>query len=185
MSDVTRILEAMQQGDSKAAEKLLPLVYQELRNLARHRMAHEPPGQTLQATALVHEAYLRLVMATDHSWQNRGHFFSVAAEVMRRILVDRARRRHSRKHGGHLERVDLDAVEIPLTADDDLILAVHEALDQLAVEEPEKASVVKLRFFGGLTNQEAAELLNVSEKTVRRHWAFAKARLYQLMLDHR
>ncbi|MCI0537816.1 MAG: ECF-type sigma factor, partial [Verrucomicrobiales bacterium] len=127
--------------------------------------------------------YLRLVQENNHTWQNRQHFYAVAAEVMRRILVDRARRKRSRKHGGGAERVELEAVEIPAPADDDLILRVHEALEQLTVEDPVKADVVKLRFFVGLENEETARLLGVSEKTVRRHWNFAKARLYQLMSD--
>lgn len=183
MSDVTRILETLQHGAPGAAEMLLPMVYEELRNLARQKMASEPPGQTLQATALVHEAYLRLVKENGHPWRNRGHFFAVAAEVMRRILVDRARRRRSHKHGGQHERVDWDAIEISVAGDDDLILRVHEALEQFEVEEPEKAAVVKLRFFAGLNNREAGEILNISEKTVTRHWTFAKARLYQLMRE--
>ncbi|MBI2929129.1 MAG: sigma-70 family RNA polymerase sigma factor [Verrucomicrobia bacterium] len=181
MSEVTRILDRVRQGDPKAAEELLPLVYDELRKLAAHKMANEAPGQTLQPTALVHEVWLRLSQQSDVRWQNREHFYAVAAEVMRRILVDRARRRQSRKHGGQLERVDLDAVELPGPGDDAVVLQVHDALERLAVEDPQKAEVVKLRFFVGLANAEIAAILGVSEKTVQRHWSFAKAWLYRAM----
>ena len=181
MSEVTRRLDRIEQGDPKAAEELLPLVYEELRRLAAHKMANEAPGQTLQPTALVHEAWLRLSQESHPAWKNREQFYAMAAEVMRRILVDRARRRRSHKHGGHLERVDLDALELPMPGDDALVLQVHEALDQLAAEDPDKAAVVKLRFFVGLENREVAALLGVSEKTVQRHWAFAKAWLYRAM----
>lgn len=183
MSDVTRILELAQTGDPAATDQLLPLVYDELRKLAAHKMAKELPGQTLQPTALVHEAWLRLSQQTDARWQNRGHFFAMAAEVMRRILVDRARRRQARKHGGNLERVDLDAIELPASGDDAVVLQVHEALEKLAAEDAEKAEVVKLRFFVGLENAEIAALLGVSEKTVQRHWSFAKAWLFRAMQD--
>ncbi len=179
MTSLTRILEETQGGRPAAAEDILPLVYDELRRLAAAKMAHEPPGQTLQPTALVHEAWLRLSRERRSEWQNREQFYAVAAEVMRRILVDRARRRHSRKHGGGLERVELDNVELPVPVEDDLVLKVHEALEGLAAEDPERAQVVKLRFFVGLENAEAAALLGVSEKTVQRHWAFAKAWLYR------
>ena len=175
MSDATHILNLVQNGDEKAAEDLLPLVYEELRRLAAAKIAREDPGQTLQATALVHEAWLRLSQNSQAQWQNRDQFYAVAAETMRRILVDRARRRRTRKHGGELERVDLDAVEIAFPVDDDLVLQVHEALQQLESEDSEKAQVVKLRFFVGLENGEIATLLGVSEKTVQRHWAFSKA----------
>lgn len=180
VSDVTKILDRVQHGDSKAAEELLPLVYDELRQLAAHRMASEAPGQTLQPTALVHEVWLRLSQQSDARWHNREHFYAVAAEVMRRILVDRARRRQSRKHGGQLERVDL-AAELPGRGDDAVVLQVHDALERLAVEDPQKAEVVKLRFFVGLENAEVAALLGVSEKTVQRHWSFAKAWLFRAM----
>jgi RNA polymerase sigma factor (TIGR02999 family) len=185
MSEVTLILEHVQRGDSKASEELLPLVYDELRKLAAAKMAREAPGQTLQATALVHEVWLRLSRQSDARWQNRGHFFAVAAEVMRRILVDRARRRQARKHGGELERVDLDAIELPGPSDDAVVLQVHEALEQLAEQDTEKAEVVKLRFFAGLDNAEIAAILGVSEKTVQRHWSFAKAWLYRVMQQDR
>jgi RNA polymerase sigma factor (TIGR02999 family) len=185
VSEITRILGRAQQGDSHAAEELLPLIYDELRRLAAHKMANEVPGQTLQPTALVHEAWLRLSQQTDARWQNREQFYAMAAEVMRRILVDRARRRQARKHGGDLERVELDAVELPGASDDAVVLQVHEALEKLAAEDAEKAEVVKLRFFVGLENAEIAAILRVSEKTVQRHWSFAKAWLYRAMKDER
>ena len=181
MSDITRILDRVQQGGAKAAEELLPLVYDELRKLAAHKMANEAPGQTLQPTALVHEAWLRLSQQADARWQNREQFFAMAAEVMRRILVDRARRRQARKHGGDLERVELDAVELPGSGNDAVVLQVNEALERLAAEDKVKAEVVKLRFFVGLENAEIAAVLGVSEKTVQRHWSFAKAWLYRAM----
>ena len=183
MSDVTRILDRVQQGDPKAADELLPLVYEKLRRLAAVKMAREVPGQTLQPTALVHEAWLRLSQQADARWQNREQFYAMAAEVMRRILVDRARRRQARKHGGQLERVDLDAVELPGPGDDAVVLQVNEALERLAAEDAEKAEVVKLRFFVGLENAEIAAILGVSEKTVQRHWSFAKAWLFRAMQD--
>jgi RNA polymerase sigma factor (TIGR02999 family) len=165
----------------RAAEELLPLVYDELRRLAAHKMVGERSGHTLQATALVHEAYLKLVHASHQQWHNRSQFFAVAAETMRRLLVDRARRRQSLKRGGHLERSEVDWLELPPAADDSLVLRVHEALDELAAEDPVKAEVVKLKFFVGLTSEEIATLLGVNEKTVRRHWSFAKAWLFQNM----
>ena len=178
---MTRILDLAQAGDPRAADQLLPLVYDELRRLAAHKMANELRGQTLQPTALVHEAWLRLSQQSNARWQNREQFYAMAAEVMRRILVDRARRRQARKHGGQLERVDLDAIELPGPGDDSVVLQVHEALERLAKEDAEKAEVVKLRFFVGLENAEIASLLGVSEKTVQRHWAFAKAWLFRAM----
>ena len=183
MPDATQFLGAMAAGDPKAVEEFLPLVYEQLRRLAAHKMANEVPGQTLQPTALVHEAWLRLSQQSRSEWKNREQFFAVAAEVMRRILVDRARRRRAQKHGGDLERVDLDAVDLPFAGSDDLVLQVHEALEQLAAEDPEKAQVVKLRFFVGMENAEVATLLGVSEKTVQRHWAFAKAWLTRAMQE--
>ena len=183
MSDVTRILNRDEQGDSRGAEELLPLVYDELRRLAAVKMVRELPGQTLQPTALVHEAWLRLSQQADARWQNREQFYAMASEVMRRILVDRARRRQAHKHGGQLERVDLDAVELPGPGDDAVVLQVHEALERLAAEDAEKAEVVKLRFFVGLENAEIAAILGVSEKTVQRHWSFAKAWLYRAMQE--
>ena len=179
MSDVTRILEAIQAGQTQAAEELLPLVYDELRRIAAAKMAHEQPSQTLQPTALVHEAWLRLGGDTQPAWQNRSHFFAAAAEAMRRILVERARRKLRLKRGGELERVELDAAEIAAPAEDQRLLQVHDALEALAVEDPQKAEIVKLRFFVGLANEEIAALLGVNEKTVRRHWEVAKVRLFQ------
>ena len=183
MPDATQFLGAMAAGDPKAVEEFLPLVYEQLRRLAAHKMANEVPGQTLQPTALVHEAWLRLSQQSRSEWKNREQFFAVAAEVMRRILVDRARRRRAQKNGGGLERVDLDAVDPPFAGSDDLVLQVHEALERLAAEDSEKAQVVKLRFFVGLENAEVATLLGVSEKTVQRHWAFAKAWLTRAMQE--
>ncbi len=177
ISEVTRLLDRAQHGDPKAAEELLPLVYQELRRLAAHKMAHEAPGQTLQATALVHEAWLRLTDSTRQEWRGREHFFSAAAEAMRRILVENARRKLRLRHGGGLQRVDFDAVDLPIAQDDEKCLRVHEALDQLAATDPRKAEVVKLRVFAGLQIQQIAAVLNVSEKTVQRDWTFAKAGL--------
>lgn len=171
---MTRMLDGARDGNPEAAETLLPLIYAELRRLAASKMARELPGQTLQPTALVHEAWLRLSRQADARWQNREQFYAMAAETMRRILVDRARRRRSGKHGGDLERV-WERAEFDLPVDDELVLQVHEALEALAAEDPEKARVVKLRFFGGFENAEIATLMDVSEKTVQRHWAFAKA----------
>jgi RNA polymerase sigma factor (TIGR02999 family) len=181
MSDITQILNQNSEADPQSAETLLPLVYAQLRNLAASKMAAEPAGHTLQATALVHEAWLRLSQEKHPVWKNREHFYAVAAEVMRRILVDRARRRLSLKRGGELMRVELDAVEIPVPEDDTLILRVHEALGRLEAEDPQKAEVVKLRFFVGLDRAEVAAILGISERTVQRHWTFAKAWLYREM----
>jgi RNA polymerase sigma factor (TIGR02999 family) len=175
---VTQILEAVGAGDERAAEKLLPLVYEELRHLAAARMANETPGQTLQATALVHEAWLRLVGTGNQYWNNRGHFFGAAAEAMRRILVERARRKARVRHGGQLERVDLEHVTVAAQDSDDTVLAIHEALEKLAARSPEKAQVVKLRYFAGMEHAEIAAMLGVSEPTVRRHWAYARSWLY-------
>ena len=181
MSDVTHILDRAQSGDPKAAEELLPLVYDELRRLAAARMANEAPGQTLQPTALVHEAWLRLTDSTRQEWRGREHFFSAAAEAMRRILVENARRKRRLRHGGGLVRVDVDAINLPIAQDDDKCLRVHEALDRLAETDPRKAEVVKLRVFAGLEVQEIATLFNTSEKTVQRDWTFAKAWLSREM----
>src|SRR5580765_5613403 len=174
MSDVTRILEAVEAGDPHAAEQLLPLVYDELRKLAAQRLAQEKPGQTLQATALVHEAYLRLV-DVEHVQQfcGRGHFFAAAAEAMRRILVESARRRQSQKRGGGWVRNDLGSVAA--TEPDDELLALDEALQKLAEIDPLKAKLVELRYFAGLTSDEAAEALGISPTTADRHWAYARA----------
>jgi RNA polymerase sigma factor (TIGR02999 family) len=179
LSDVTRILDAFQHGDPQAADELLPLVYHELRRLAAHKMANEQPGQTLQPTALVHEAWLRLVGEGDPQWQNRAHFFCAAAEAMRRILIDKARRKKATRHGGGQVHVELEAATLEAPADDEKILQVNDALEALALEDPEKAEIVKLRFFVGLGHEEIATLLGVNEKTVRRHWELAKVRLFQ------
>jgi RNA polymerase sigma factor (TIGR02999 family) len=192
MSDVTQILSQIEQGDSQAAEQLLPLVYKELRKLAAVKLAQEKPGQTLQATALVHEAYVRLVTPsssakpnnTDQSerWDSRGHFFAAAAEAMRRILVERARRKAGPVQGANRPRVSLEGFEI---ADEHPaeILAVHEALDALAAESPVKADLVKLRYFVGMSHQEAADALGISRPTADRYWAYAKAFLYASLED--
>jgi RNA polymerase sigma factor (TIGR02999 family) len=178
MSDVTEILTAIDQGQARADE-LLPLVYEELRKLAASRMAQESPGQTLQPTALVHEAWLRLVGNANPKFDGRAHFFGAAAEAMRRILIDNARRKRALRHGGGHARVDIHEIEIAAAARDDELLAVHEAVDKLAAEDNGLAELVKLRFFVGLTNKEAAEVLGVSEPTVERRWAFARAWLYR------
>jgi RNA polymerase sigma factor (TIGR02999 family) len=176
MTDVTRILSAIEQGDPAAAEQLLPLVYDELRRLAAQRLAQEKPGLTLQATALVHEAYLRLVdVEQAHNWDSRGHFFAAAAEAMRRILVESARKKQRLRHGGGRRRVDLqEAVSLADSPQDDL-LALDEALTRLAAREPAKAELVKLRYFAGLSIDEAADLMHISRTTAKRYWAFARA----------
>ena len=180
MSEVTQILNAIGQGDSRASAELLPLVYDELRKLAAQKLFQEKPGQTLQATALVHEAYLRLLgPAADKSWNNRGHFFAAAAEAMRRILIDSARRKNRQRHGGEHQRVDLDSQLDFSEQPDDNLLALDEALQRLALEDPEAAEVVKLRYFAGLTIEDTALALNISVRTTNRHWAFARAWLYQ------
>ena len=179
MSDVTRVLTAIEQGDPKAAEELLPLVYDELRKLAAHKMANEPPGHTLQPTALVHEAWLRLVASEQQSWQNRAHFFGAAAEAMRRILIGRARRKHTLRRGAGAEHVDVSELEIASPTSDDQLLALNEALDRFAAQEPQKAELVKLRYFVGLKIEEAAELLGISEATAKRWWVYARAWLFE------
>ena len=185
MSDVTHILDRAQQGDAKAAAELLPLVYEELRRLAAHKMAQEAAGQTLQATALVHEAWLRLIGDGQPHWQGRGHFFAAAAEAMRRILVENARRKRRLRHGGGQQRVGLEEIELVAEPEEDKVLQVDEALDDLAREDPIQAQVVKLRFFAGLKNEEVAEALGVSTKTVQRYWTHAKSWLYQRILNQR
>lgn len=178
MSDITQILSAIEDGDPQAAEKLLPLVYDELRKLAAAKLAQEKPGQTLDATALVHEAYLRLVGPADQKrWENHGHFFAAAAESMRRILVESARRKSREKHGGRRSRDDapLDALAAGEAADPLLILAVHEALDRLSERSPRKAELVKLRYFLGCTLREAADVLGVSEATAEEDWTYSRA----------
>jgi RNA polymerase sigma factor (TIGR02999 family) len=185
MNDVTRILSAVEQGDPRAAEQLLPLVYGELRKLAAQRLAQEKPGQTLQATALVHEAYLRLVDSEQRGssppWNSRGHFFAAAAEAMRRILVEQARRRTAFKRGGQAEREALDPEEMVAPAADDHMLAVHDALDDLVRTDPQAATLVKLRFFGGMTMTEAAEALGMSVRSAHDLWAYARSWLRRRM----
>jgi RNA polymerase sigma factor (TIGR02999 family) len=189
MSDVTRILSAIEQGDPHAAEQLLPLVYDELRKLAALRLAQEQPGQTLQATALVHEAYLRLVTPTKSPpsqggareavrWDSRGHFFAAAAEAMRRILLNRARDKKRAKRGGERRRVDLDKIELALDTNDEQLIALDEALTQFAVEDADAARLVNLRFFAGLTLKDAAVSLGLAPRTAERQWAYARAWLY-------
>lgn len=180
MADVTRLLEAAQSGDRNAAAELLPLVYDELRKLAAVRMAAESPGQTLQPTALVHEAFLRLVGPVDqHQWENRGHFFAAAAEAMRRILVEAARRKKADKRGGGRNRLDAATLEIAAPETDDDLVAIDAALDAFAAVDPAKAELVKLRYFAGLTIEETATALGISTATAKRHWAYSRAWLFQ------
>lgn len=187
MTDVTRILNAIERGDAKATDELLPLVYEELRILAAQKLSHEAPGQTLQATALVHEAYIRLVGNESQSWENRGHFFAAAAEAMRRILVDHARHKKSQRHGGAHQRVELenlDAVagEPPPTrsgAAAEYLIRLDEALTKLAQQDPEVAELVKLRYFGGLTLEQAADIKGISRRTAGRYWNYARLWLYR------
>lgn len=183
MSDVTRILDSIGQGDPKAAEKLLPVVYQELRRLAAVKLARESPGHTLQPTALVHEAWLKMAGQQNRTWQDKNHFFAAAAEAMRRILVDNARRKKAQRHGGGLQKVELDTAEAASAADEH-VLAVHEALEEFAKREPQKAELVKLRYFVGMTIEEAAAVLGISEGTAKRHWAYARAWLYEEITGH-
>jgi RNA polymerase sigma factor (TIGR02999 family) len=184
MNEVTQILSAIEQGDPHAAEQLLPLVYDELRKLAAQKLAQEKPGQTLQATALVHEAYLRLLGAGQaKQWDNRGHFFAACAEAMRRILVERAQQKHCLKRGGGWQRMDLDSVAVADDASDEDLLAIDDALERLAQESQPCADLVKLRFFAGLTQDEAAVSLGLAQRTAARYWVYAKARLYELLSD--
>jgi len=176
MSDVTHILNAIERGDAKATDELVPLVYEELRILAAQKLFHEPPGQTLQATALVHEAYLRLVGSTPQSWENRGHFFAAAAEAMRRILVENARHKKSLKHGGRLQPVDLvESLAVDDASPPEEMLALDEALAKLAQQDPTKAELVKLRYFAGLTIEQAAKALDISHATAERYWDYARS----------
>jgi RNA polymerase sigma factor (TIGR02999 family) len=179
MSDVTRLLSAVEQGDPKAAEELLPLVYDELRKLAAHKMAQQPPGQTLQATALVHEAWLKLTAHTQTPWNNRQHFFRAAAEAMRRVLVDRARAKQCQKRGADARRVNLDEVDLATSTTPEALLLLDEALAALEREHPDKAELVKLRFYVGLSVSETALTLGLSEKTVQRNWIHARAWLFR------
>jgi RNA polymerase sigma factor (TIGR02999 family) len=175
MSDVTRLLQAIERGEPRATEQLLPLVYEELRRLARTRMASERADHTLQPTALVHEAYLRLVGDADAHWDSRGHFFAAAAEAMRRILVENARRKARKIHGGELQRVELDELHLATTTSDDRLLAIDEALERLAQEDPQAAELVKLRFFAGFSISEAAELIGISRSNAYVQWEYARA----------
>ena len=175
VGDVTRMLDQVQQGDPKAAEELLPLVYDELRRLAAYRMSQEKPGQTLQATALVHEAWLRLAESSDQNWKSKARFFAAAAEAMRRILLDNARRKAALKRGGDSERVHVDSIDLAAPLPDDRLLALDEALEELARKDPEAAELVKLRFFVGLSHREAAEVLGFGHTKEDQTWLFAKA----------
>jgi RNA polymerase sigma factor (TIGR02999 family) len=185
VSDVTQILNAIEQGDPKAAEELLPLVYDELRKLAAQKLAHEDPGQTLQATALVHEAYLRLVgraARNDPHWDSRGHFFAAAAQAMRHILIERARRKRAEKRGGGRAKLDIDAVDVAISATPDQFLAIDEALAKLANTDPAAAKLVELRYFTGLTIAEAGKALGMSTATAYRNWDYARAWLHGELL---
>ena len=184
MSEATRIRDAIEQGDPGAADQLLPLVYDELRRLAASRLSLENPGQTLQATALVHEVYLRLAdVAQAQGWKSRGHFFAAAAEAMRRILIERARGKGRLKRGGDRRRVDLDSLDLATTAPPDQLLALDEAIERLAVEDPAAAGLVRLRYYAGLSLEQAAESLAISTATAYRHWAYARAWLHCALLD--
>ena len=180
MDDVTYLINAIEQGDPHAVEKLLPLVYEELRILAAQKLSNESPGQTLQATALVHEAYLRLVGQEQQNWSNRGHFFSAAAEAMRRILIENARRKQSLKHGGGLKKLRLTKVQLESDdiTDPDILLAVNEALEKLSQQDKLKADLVNLRFFAGLTLTQTAESLGISQATAERYWSYARSWLF-------
>jgi len=180
MSEITQVLEAIGRGDGCASEELLPLVYAQLRQHASARMARESAGQTLQPTALVHEAWLRLFGdGGDQKWQNRAHFFGAAAQAMRRILIENARRKSRLKRGGNQLRIDIEQLELAATTPDEKVLLIDDALQRLQEQDPEKSRVVVLKFFGGLTNQQVAESMDVTERTVERHWAYAKAWLFQ------
>jgi RNA polymerase sigma factor (TIGR02999 family) len=183
MSDVTRILTAIEKGDAKAADELLPLVYEELRHLAGSKMSQEPPGQTLQATALVHEAYIRLVGSEAQNWSGRTHFFAAAAEAMRRILIDNARRKQRLKRGGDQQKVGLADADLAIEGPSDDVIALDEALARLAEMDKTKADLVKLRYFAGLTLEHAASVLNLPERTAKRYWAHARAWLYRQLTD--
>ena len=181
MSDVTQILDAIGEGDAKAASELLPLVYTELRQLAAAKMSHERPGQTLQPTSLVHEAWLRLGGSEEQKWENRAHFFAAAAEAMRRILIENARRKLARRHGGGLARLDADDIEIAAAVQDDELLEVNEALEKFVMHDKQKAELVKLRYFVGMTIEEAAEISGISTATAKRWWSYSRAWLYAQM----
>jgi RNA polymerase sigma factor (TIGR02999 family) len=182
MADVTQILNAIEHGDPRAAAELLPLVYDELRKLAAARLANEKPGQTLQATALVHEAYLRMVGGEpSRDWNSRGHFFAAAAEAMRRILVDAARRKQADKRGGQGQRLALEAIDVGFTSPADELLDIDDALTRLAAEEPQAARLIQLRYFAGLSVEEAAEVVGIARSTAYEHWAYARVRLKTLL----
>jgi len=181
VSELTVLLQRLEQGDPRAAHELLPLVYEELRKLAAQKMARERPGQTLQATALVHEAWLRLGGDNQPAWDNRGHFFAAAAEAMRRILIDNARSKQALRHGGGVRRVNLDSLQLAADLEDEQLLALNEALERFASHDARKAELVKLRFFVGLTNTQAARVLGISEPTAKRAWAYARAWLFREM----
>jgi RNA polymerase sigma factor (TIGR02999 family) len=186
MGDLTRLLNSAQQGEPRAAEELLPLVYEELRRLATARMANERPGQTLQPTALVHEAWIRLLGAHGEqlSWNSRGHFMCAAAEAMRRILIEQARRKERPKHGGNLERLDLDDIDLAVNARPDELLLIDEALAKLAEADSKGAELIKLRFFCGLSNVDAAKLLGIPERSAKRVWSYARAWLFEYLQKH-
>jgi RNA polymerase sigma factor (TIGR02999 family) len=179
VSDATILLAEVEQGDPKAADKLLELVYDELRHLASAKIAQQPPGQTLQPTALVHEAWMRLVGAKNPTFRNSRHFFAAAAEAMRHILIDRARRKQTERHGGRLERVQIDEFEVAAPSPDDELLAVHEVLDAFSVQYPVQAELVKLRYFAGMTNEEASQVLGISLSTLNNYWNFSRAWLFK------
>jgi RNA polymerase sigma factor (TIGR02999 family) len=183
MSDITLRLQAVDHGEKTRAEELLPLIYPELRRLAAARMAQEAAGNTLQPTALVHEAWLRLMGGKHQTWQNQAHFLGAAAEAMRRILIERARRKSRLKRGSGQTVLNIDELDVAETLPDDKVLLVDEALARLQAENPEMARVVVLKFFGGLTNEEVAQISGVEERTIRRHWTFAKAWLYQSIVE--
>jgi RNA polymerase sigma factor (TIGR02999 family) len=183
MSKLTRILDRVNEGDARAAEELLPLVYEEPRKRAAQKLAHEVPGQTLQPTALVHEAWLRLAGSGAERWDNRGHFFGAAAEAMRRILVENARRKARLKRGGHLERIPFAQAQVATDSDPVTLLSLDEAFEKLAAEQPQPAELVRLRFYVGLSLPEAARALHLSEFTAKRHWTFARAWLFQQLTD--
>ena len=182
MSDVTQILSQIESGDPSAASQLLPRVYEQLRNLAAAKLAQEKPGQTLQATALVHEAYIRLVdVGKAQHWNSRGHFFAAAAEAMRRILVDQARRKKSNKHGGKGHRVPMDIADVGLATPDSELLEIDEALNRLSAEDPDAARLIQLRYFAGLSIEDAAELVGISRSSAYEHWSYARVRLRMLL----
>ena len=185
VSDVTHILQAIEQGDPKAADELLPLVYDELRKLAAHRMSNEASGHTLQATSLVHEAWMRLVGSENPKFDGRAHFFAAAAEAMRRILIDRARRKRALRHGGGQERVNLEDLDVTTEKDDDQLLAMNDALDKLAVRNEVEAELVKLRYFVGMTTAQAAEVLGITEASAKHYWIHARTWLYQQITSER